>query len=75
MLKEDKTPFLIRFAKIYDHPAIVLWRSIEAKNLSEALNKIGSLLMWNVVAVRHSLLQGRFNMCNDVKKLLLQTMQ
>jgi len=40
MLKKEKMTFLTRFLKIYSHPAIVLWRSVEAKNLSEALNKI-----------------------------------
>lgn len=40
MLKERKSNFLTHFLKKYDHPAIVLWRSIEARNLSATLDKI-----------------------------------
>jgi len=39
-IKRTQLDFLTRFSEIHDHPAIVLWKSIEVKNLSEVIDKI-----------------------------------
>jgi SAM-dependent methyltransferase len=40
LLKDGNNNYLIRFSKLYNHPAIVLWRSIEVKHLSQILKQI-----------------------------------
>lgn len=39
-MKSEKEGYLTEFSNVYDHPAIVLWRAVEAKHISKVLSTI-----------------------------------
>lgn len=40
-MKSEEKNYLTEFSNVYDHPAIVLWKAVEAKHISKVLSTIG----------------------------------